>query len=291
VIGMGGGSALDAAKAAAMMAANPGSVLAYVGRNLYPERPLPFVAIPTTCGTGSEVSWVSVLSEPGRGLKLSVKGESMFPAYALVDADLLATLPAKVVAWTALDALTHALEAHTCRFANPVGDVLAERAIALVHRYLRAGHTDIAGDADARRGLMLAATLGGLAFSNADVAGVHCLSETLGGRFDVPHGLANAMLLAPVLRYHLPFIEKKLARLAAVLSVGSPRSSAREQAEAVLESVERLIADVGIPRFATLGIGPEHFAWIAEQAAANNSNPANPQEMTPAKYAEILAGL
>lgn len=291
VVGLGGGSALDAAKAAAMLAANPGRIEDYVGRDRYPRRPLPFVAVPTTCGTGSEVSWVSVLTQPERGLKLSVKGESMFPACALVDADLLATLPARVVAFTALDALTHALEACTCRFANPIGDALAERAVALVFAHLHAGWADIAGNAAAREGLMQAATLAGLAFGNADVAGVHCLSETLGGRWDVPHGLANALLLAPVLRYHSIHVEKQLARLAALVGAGRADAPPRERALALLEALERLVAGAGIPGFASLGIGPEHFAWIAARAVENNSNAANPQEMTAAKYNEILSGL
>jgi alcohol dehydrogenase len=290
VVGLGGGSALDAAKAAAMLATNDGPLRSYVGRNLYANPPLPFVAVPTTCGTGSEVTWVSVLTDPEEGVKLSIKGESMFPAWALVDPDLLRTLPPQVVAWTALDALTHALEASTCRFANPVSDALAERAVALVFDYLRRGHADIAGDADAREGLMQAATLAGLAFGNADVAGVHCLSETLGGRFDVPHGMANAILLAPVLRHHLPVAATKLSRLAGAVGA-TPAGDERARAETLLAAVERLAEEVGIPPFSSLGIGGEHFRWIAERAAENNSNPANPQPMSPDDYVSILEGV
>jgi len=287
VVGMGGGSALDAAKAAAMLATNAGPLESYVGRNRYPAPPLPFVAVPTTCGTGSEVTWVSVITDPREGVKLSVKGETMFPAWALVDADLLRTLPAQVVAWTALDALTHALEARTCRFANPVSDALAERAAALVFEHLRAGWTDIGGDAAAREGLMQAATLAGLAFGNADVAGVHCLSETLGGRFDVPHGMANAMLLAPVLRHHLPVVAPKLAPIAGAAG-GTPDGDELSRAESVLAAVERLVRDVGIPPFSSLGIEPRHFPWIAQRAAENNSNPANPRPMSAGDYVRIL---
>jgi alcohol dehydrogenase len=291
VLGLGGGSALDAAKAAAMLATNPGTAQDYVGRNRYPHRPLPFVAVPTTCGTGSEVTWVAVLSAPAARRKVSVKGESMFPAWALVDADLAASLPARVVAWSALDALTHALEAYTCRLANPVSDALAERAAALVFAHLRAAHADVAGARASREALMEAATLAGLAFGNADVAAVHCLSETIGGRWDVPHGLANALLLEPVMRYHLPVVAPTLARLAPAAGVAEARADDDARAEAVLQAVARLARDVDIPPFASLGIGAEHFDWIAAEAEANGSNAANPQAMTAARYREVLDAL
>ena len=131
------------------------------------------------------------------------------------------TLPGRLVAWTGADALTHAVEATTCRLANPVSDALAEKAVALLLRYLRRAAADIAGDAEAREAVMRASTLAGLAFGNADVAAVHCLSETLGGRCDLPHGLANAVLLAPVTRYNLEACADKLATLEAALPPGS----------------------------------------------------------------------
>jgi alcohol dehydrogenase len=286
VLGIGGGSVLDAAKAAAMLIPNGGSASDYEGRDKYETAPLPFLAVPTTCGTGSEVTWVSVLTVEERQAKISVKGETMFPAWALVDAELLRTLPARQVAWTGADALTHALEAATCRLANPISDALAESAISLLFRYLRRAVANIAGDAEAREAVMRASTLAGLAFGNADVAAVHCLSETLGGRFDLPHGLANAVLLLPVLRYNLPACADRLAQLASTLPPGSGAG-----AEGVLQAIEDLLRDVDIPRFQDLGIPPEDYPWIAERAAQNGSNPSNPREMGPAEYLELLNGL
>ncbi len=278
VVGMGGGSVLDAAKAAAMAIPNSGSVAGYEGRNRYEKDPLPFIAVPTTCGTGSEVTWVSVLTHEERQAKISVKGESMFPSWAVVDSELLRTLPARLVAWTGADALTHAIEATTCRVANPVSDALAATAISLLFRYLRRAAADIANDAEAREAVMRASTLAGLAFGNADVAAVHCLSETLGGRYDVPHGLANAVLLAPVTRYNLHACKAKLATLG-------------ESAEAVLQAIEDLVRDLEIPGFRTLGIPEEDYPWIAERATQNGSNPSNPREMGTAEYLELLASL
>ena len=278
VVGMGGGSVLDAAKAAAMVIPNGGSAADYEGRNRYEKAPLPFIAVPTTCGTGSEVTWVSVLTHEERQAKISVKGESMFPSWAVVDSELLRTLPGRLVAWTGADALTHAIEATTCRVGNPVSDALAATAISLLFRFLRRAAVDIAGDAEAREAVMRASTLAGLAFGNADVAAVHCLSETLGGRYDLPHGLANAALLAPVTRYNFPACKAKLATLG-------------ESAEAVVEAIEDLVRDLEIPDFRSLGIPEEDYPWIAERAAQNGSNPSNPREMGPAEYLELLRGL
>jgi alcohol dehydrogenase len=227
-----------------------------------------------------------VLTLEERQAKISVKGESMFPAWALVDAELLRTLPARQVAWTGADALTHALEATTCRLANPVSDALAEAAIALLFRYLRRAVADIAGDAEAREAVMRASTLAGLAFGNADVAAVHCLSETLGGRWDLPHGLANAVLLLPVLQYNLPACADRLARLESTLPPGSGPG-----ADGVLRAIEDLLRDVEIPSFNALRIPPEDYPWIAERAAQNGSNPSNCREMGPAEYLDLLRSL
>jgi alcohol dehydrogenase len=286
VLGIGGGSVLDAAKAAAMVITNGGSAVDYEGPNRFTEKPLPFIAIPTTCGTGSEVTWVSVLTVEERHAKISVKGEGMFPDWAIVDADLIRTLPGRLVAWTGADALTHAVEAATCRLANPVSDALAEKAIALLLKYLRRAAADVAGDGEAREAVMRASTLAGLAFGNADVAAVHCLSETLGGRWNLPHGLANAVLLTPVLRYNLAACADKMASLESALPPGSGKG-----AEGVLQAIEELVRDLGIPQFKDLGIPEDTYPWIAERAAQNGSNAANAREMGVAEYLELLSGM
>jgi len=289
VVGIGGGSVLDAAKAAAMVIPNGGSAADYEGPNRYEKEPIPFIAVPTTCGTGSEVTWVSVLTLEERQAKISVKGETMFPAWAIVDSELLRTLPGRIVAWTGVDALTHAVEATTCRVANPVSDALAATAISLLFRYLRravANVPGIGGDAEAREAVMRASTLAGLAFGNADVAAVHCLSETLGGRYDLPHGLANALLLAPVTRYNLPASAGKLATLETALPPGSSAG-----AEGVVQAIEDLLRDLGIPRFRDLGLPASDHLWIADRAAKNGSNASNPREMGPEQYMELLSSL
>ncbi|MCA8955422.1 MAG: iron-containing alcohol dehydrogenase [Planctomycetes bacterium] len=279
VLGFGGGSVLDAAKAAAMLATNDGRALDYVGRNRFTRPPLPFVAIPTTCGTGSEVTWVSVLTDPDKRVKVSLKGEGMFPDIALVDADLLVGMPPALVAATGFDALTHALEATTGLPRNPVSDALAEKAITLLLEFLPRAVSDIDHDGQAREAVMRAATLAGLAFGNSDVGGVHCLSETLGGLHDVPHGLANAMLLVPVMRSHGSSIAARLGELDA------------EGPAHFLGALEQRIADLGIPAFASLGIPRADYPEIAAGAVANGSNAANPRPMAAADYLRILEAL
>jgi alcohol dehydrogenase class IV len=226
-----------------------------------------------------------VLSDPLSRRKVSVKGDGMFPRHAIVDADLLATLPASLVAWTGLDALTHALEALISRLANPISDALAETAIELILRFLPRAAGDIAGDEEARLQVMRASTTAGIAFGNADVGAVHCLSETLGGLFDLPHGLLNAILLLPVLRSHRPTIDPPLRRLDARLHGGVERGDGPDR---VLEEVEQLVRALAVPPFTSLGIAVADFPAIAEGAVANGSNGSNPRPMGAPEYLQLL---
>ena len=290
VIGLGGGSVLDAAKAVSMLVPNQSTCEACEGKNQYTKAPLPFVAIPTTCGTGSEVTWVAVITQEEQKRKMSIKGESMFPQIALVDPEMLKTLSPRLVAFTGLDALTHAIEAYTGTAGNPVSDALAEKAIVLSMKYLRRAVLDIAGDHEAREAVMRASTLAGMSFGNADVAGVHCLAETIGGLWDIPHGLGNAVFLAPVLRYHLTHIGQRLSDLQTLLSPGIS-DSVEGRAEILLTQIEQLVFDLKIPSFRSLDIHPDSYQKIAAGAVRNNSNGSNPQVMTEFKYLEILKDL
>jgi alcohol dehydrogenase len=188
-----------------------------------------------------------------------------------------------------MDALTHALEAVTCNCGNPVSDALAEKAILLLFRYLPEAVFDIQRP-EARFEVMRASTLAGMAFGNADVAAVHCLSETLGGFMDVPHGLANAMLLAPVMRFHEPVIAPVLARLYGRLHLEMALAPADAAAQMIL-AIEQLTAQLAIPAFSTLDVDPKQFPAIAHEAVRNNSNSSNPQLMTAASYEQILKAL
>ncbi|MEM6674836.1 MAG: iron-containing alcohol dehydrogenase [Planctomycetota bacterium] len=285
IVGIGGGSVLDAAKAGAMLATNPGPASGFVGRNLFAEAPLPFIALPTTCGTGSEVTWVSVLSDPEREVKVSIKGDGMFPDAALVDPDLLAELPAHLIASTGLDALTHAIEAVTVSCRNPVSDALGTAAIGLLLDWLPRAVQE--REAGALFQVARASTLAGMAFGNSDVGGVHCLSESIGGLHDLPHGLLNAALLIPVFESHGESVVESLASVQRVLGPGDG-APAPDLAAQLLGSIRDLARTIGIPSFSELDVPESDYDRLAELAVQNGSNDSNPRPMRAKDYRQIL---
>lgn len=282
VLGIGGGSVIDAGKAVAMLLANDGSIMDFVGKNRFMNPARPFIAVPTTCGTGSEVTWVSVLSEPESGTKWSVKGDKMFPLAAFVDADVLATLPPSLIASTGMDAMTHAIEAFIARQANPASDALALQAIRLLVQFLGPCVRQPERP-EYRARVMHASTLAGMAFGNADVGAVHCLSEGIGGMLDHPHGLLNTLLLVPVLRYQLPDIRERLKEISAFLGAPMP--------ETLLERLDAMIGGFPLGTWHDLGISPDHFGDIARRAEDNGSNASNRRDMRAVDYHRILENL
>jgi alcohol dehydrogenase len=286
VIGLGGGSVLDAAKAVALLATNPGRIEEYEGRERYKNAPLPVLAIPTTCGTGSEVTWVSVITHTERKFKMSIKGPRMYPAAALVDPDLLRTLPPSLIASTGLDALTHAIEAFTAKPANFISDTLALEAIRLIFRFLPRAYQDIRGDGEAREAQMRASLLAGMAFGNSDVGAVHCLAESIGSLYDTPHGMANAIFLPHVMEFNLPAAREKYAVVAA--TVGLEVASRDDAARALIRKIKDLSCSMGVPSLNDLGIPEGGFEVIAKKSFENNSNPSNPRKANAEDYLDIL---
>jgi alcohol dehydrogenase len=287
VIGLGGGSVLDAAKAIALLATNPGRIEDFEGREKYREAPLPVLAIPTTCGTGSEVTWVSIITHTARRTKMSIKGPLMYPAVALVDPDLLTTLPPHLVASTGFDALTHAIEAFTAKPATAITDTLALEALRLIFRSLPQACQDIKNNTEAREGLMLGSVLAGMAFVNSDVGAVHCLAESIGAIYNTPHGLANAVLLPFVMEFNVPAAGAKYARVAALAGVEA--KDQEEAAACLIHKIRALSRALSIPKFKDLGIPERDFELIAKKSFENNSNPSNPREATAADYLAILS--
>ena len=281
IIGIGGGSVLDAAKAVSMLATNEGSIVSFEGKNRFQNPAIPFLAIPTTCGTGSEVTWVSVISVPEQSRKISVKGDAMFPAYAIVDADLIRSLPISLIASTGMDAFTHAIEAVVGKPANPVSDALALNAISLLMGNLVAA-CDPHGPIEAKEQVMLASTVAGMAFGNADVGAVHCLSESIGGLLDLPHGLLNTLLLTPVLRYQQHHISEPLGRVSDVLNI--PRDAFFDRLQAFVESLP-------LPPWSSMDIKPAYFDELASNSESNGSTGSNRMDLRAADYLTILKGM
>jgi alcohol dehydrogenase len=286
ILALGGGSAIDAAKAVALLATNQGLIEEYEGREKYVNAPLPVIAVPTTCGTGSEVTWVSVITDTRRNFKMSIKGPKLFPAVAIVDPDLLLTLPAGVVASTGMDALTHAIEAFTVKPATIITNVFALKAIGLVWGSLPRASANITQEKTARESLMYGSTLAGFAFGNSDVGAVHCISESIGALFDVPHGVANAVFLPPVMRFNLPVCTGRYARIAAAIGIAGKDD--KDSARLLVDEVQAMSRRIGIPRFADLDIDPKEFELIARYSHQNNSNASNPRDVTQQDYITIL---
>jgi len=287
VIGLGGGSVLDAAKGVALLAANSGGIEDYEGKEKYRTPPLPLIAIPTTCGTGSEVTWVAVITHTDRRFKMSIKGTRMFPAVALVDPDLLRTLPKPLVASTGLDALTHAVEAYTVREATFLTDIFAREALGYIFRSIEPAYENIDGNTEAREGLMKGSLIAGLAFGNSDVGAVHCLAEAVGSLYDTPHGEANSIFLPYVMEFNLPVCAERYADIARI--AGIKEDSDVTAARRVIEKIKGLSRALKIPAFKNLGIEEQAFPEIAQKSFINNSNPSNPREASAQDYLEILS--
>lgn len=286
VIGFGGGSPLDAGKALALLGSNPGSIEDYEGKEKYVNDPLPFVAIPTTCGTGSEVTWVAVITDVNRKFKMSIKGPKMYPAVSIVDPDLIKTLPRSIIASTGLDALTHAVEAYLSKPATLITDNHAQKAVKLILGSIENACRDIENNHRDRENLMYGSTVAGFAFGNSDVTAVHCISESIGALYDIPHGVANSIFLPHVLAYNLPACTAKLADLAR--KTGITEKDDKTAAQEFIKRIVDLSARLEIPVFKDLNIEKEAFDQIAEMSLANNSTPSNPKRLTKEDYLKIL---
>ena len=286
IIAPGGGSPMDAGKAVALLAKNKGGIEDYEGKEKYTQPPLPVVAIPTTCGTGSEVTWVAVITDVRRKFKMGIKGRQMFPVIALVDPDLLNSLPLSIIASTGIDALTHAIEAYTSRCATFITDTFALKAIELILNSLENVFKDTDRKPDVRNDLMLGSTLAGIAFGNSDVGAVHCVSESIGAIFDIPHGIANSIFLPFIMTFNLPACTDKLADIAAVAGVVEEDKTLA--AQKLIEQIKTLSRTLQIPSFKDTGIPPDQFQLIAEYSFKNNSNTSNPRKTTVEDYINIL---
>lgn len=247
IVAVGGGSSIDASKAIAVAIANPRKSLRSLAgyfKGLQPA--IPLYAVPTTAGTGSEVTVASVISDPERHSKLVIVDTRMVPKMAALDPTLMTGLPPAVTAATGIDALTHAVEAFIGNWATPSTDSLALSAVGLIFENLRTCHRE-GGNLEAREKMALASTYAGMAFTRANVGYVHAIAHQFGGRYHTPHGLANAMVLPHVLRYSAPAVTARLAELAVRAGLGAADEDEDTLADKFMEGVEALNRDLGIP--------------------------------------------
>jgi len=246
IVAVGGGSAMDAAKAIALAVANdkPLHKLAGYFRGL--RNPVRIYAVPTTAGTGSEVTIAAVISDPENHKKMVMVDPRLVPKMAALDPVLMTGLPPHITAATGIDALTHAIESFVGNWASPQSDGLALSAVGLIFENLRKAFHD-GKDLQARENMALASTYAGLAFTRANVGYVHAIAHQLGGKYHTPHGLANAIVLPHVLKYSQPAIISRLAKLAVRANLGSAEENEDTLAQKFLDGVDQLNHDLGIP--------------------------------------------
>ena len=292
IVGFGGGSSMDVAKLVALLACGQEKLSDIYGVGRVNGGRLPLVLVPTTAGTGSEVTPISIVTT-GHGEKKGVVSSVILPDLALLDAELTLGLPAPVTAATGIDAMVHAIEAYTsARLKNPLSDGLARDALRLLWRNIRTACVD-GKDVDARENMLLGACLAGMAFANAPVAGVHALAYPLGARFKVPHGLSNSLMLGAVMRFNLEKAWPLYAELADIVLPPTSVSGA-DRARELIAGLDSLAGELELPcRLSAVGVRAADLGMLAADAMKQTRLLVNnPREITLpdaiALYAEVL---
>ena len=290
IVAFGGGSPMDAAKAIALAVANKKPLPKLVGYFKGLHAPAPLYAVPTTAGTGSEVTVAAVISDPQTGRKLVIADTRLVPAIAALDPSLMTGLPRHVTAATGMDALTHAVEAFIGQWSTDYTDRMALAAVGMIYANLRLAYRN-GRNLEAREQMALAATCAGLAFTRANVGYVHAIAHQLGGKYHTPHGLANAMMLPHVLKFLSPAITRQLAALAVRAGVAQEGERATVRAKKFLDSIDSLNRDLGIPQHLDALVEAD----IPEMAKAAcweaDTNYPVPRYMSPATCEKLIRQL
>lgn len=249
IIAVGGGSSMDASKAIAVSISNPGKSLRQLAGYFKGLRnPVPIYAVPTTAGTGSEVTVAAVIADPERESKIVIIDTRLVPKMAALDPKLMTGLPPAITAATGIDALTHAVESYIGNWASPGTEGMGLSAVGLIFENLRTAYSD-GGNLQAREQMSLASTYAGIAFTRANVGYVHAIAHQFGGKYHTPHGLANAILLPHVLRFSMSAVTDRLAQLALRAGLGVEGEDEETLAQKFLDGVEQLNHDLGIPTY------------------------------------------
>lgn len=290
VIAIGGGSPIDTAKAMCMLASNEGSVRDYLfgGTRTVQNPSIPLICVPTTAGSGSEVTAASVLTDTRNDLKLSVTHENLFPRYAVIDPMLHMEMPASITSTTGMDALTHALESYVSLNANPISDAYGAAAMKLIAANLRTAYTK-PDDLEARSSMAVAGSMAATAYVNGGLGAVHGIAQSVGGVAHVAHGLANAMMLPYVMEKNLKGNLQKFAEIAGYLGADLTGMTVQKAAEQAVLEVKRLAEDLKIPKtLREVGVTREMFPTIIKGTMEYRLLAINPVKLTAEDVAEIL---
>ena len=279
LISFGGGSPHDCAKAIALLATNDGEIANYEGLNQSKKRAAPLIAINTTAGTGSELTRFCVITDEERHVKMTINDWHVTPIIAVSDAELMLGMPPGLTAATGMDALTHAIEAYVSTNASPVTDCKAVKAVELIAGSLCTAYNN-GSDLKSREAMVFAEYLAGIAFNNASLGYVHALAHQLGGFYNLPHGLCNAILLPAVMKYNLPAAITKYADLARAAGINTTSQSSEASANQFIVQVQQLNKDLGLPaRLSELrGFKPEDIPLLAENALKDVCCQTNPRQ-------------
>lgn len=280
IIALGGGSPIDSAKAIAILGKHGGNIRDYKFPRQVNEAGIPLIAIPTTAGTGSEVTRFTIITDEKNDEKMLCAGIGFMPLAAIVDVNLTLSLPPRITADTGIDALTHAIEAYVSQKASPFSDSQALSAMRLIGPNLKRAYMD-GSDTEARKAMMLGSTLAGIAFSSASVALVHGMSRPIGAFFHVPHGLSNAMLLPSVTAFSIPASPERYADCARAMGVANAEDSNGQANQKLLKALETFNRELQVPTLAEFGADKARFdsliKTMAEQALASGSPGNNPR--------------
>jgi alcohol dehydrogenase class IV len=275
IIGLGGGSSIDVGKSVALVATNGGRIADYEGADKVSHPPLPMVAIPTTVGSGSEVTKGAVITDPTTHVKMVIVSDLMFPVLAVLVPEFVASVPRQLAATTGMDALTHAIEAYVAKGANPITDSINIGAIELIGRSLVSAAY---GDPAALYDMLVASCMAGIGFHDAGLGAVHALANTLGAHYGVHHGTANALFLPYVIDFNLSAAPEKFARIATALGEDTAGLDLAAAAHLASVAVHRLAEQTGVPRkLGDVGVPDTAIDMLAEQAISQADLPGNPR--------------
>jgi len=277
LIAVGGGSPIDCAKGIGLIATNGGSINDYEGIDRSQKKMPPFIAITTTAGTASEMTRFTIITDTDRHIKMSIVDWHITPTVSINDPELMVSMPPSLTAATGMDALTHAVEAYVSTIATPLTDATAIKAIQLISKYLRKAVAN-GKNIDVREKMAYAQFMAGMAFNNASLGNVHAMAHQLGGLYNLPHGICNAILLPHVEKFNMIACLERFADIAVALGENIESLSIIEAADLAIESIKRLSKDIGIPSGLTeLGVKEDDFSILADNALKDACGLTNPR--------------
>ncbi|GAA6171829.1 L-threonine dehydrogenase [Colwellia sp. KU-HH00111] len=288
VVSLGGGSPHDCAKGIALVASNGGKIADYEGLDQSKNPQLPLIAINTTAGTASEMTRFAIITDEKRHVKMAIVDKHTTPVLSVNDPSLMVGMPASLTAATGMDALTHAIEAYVSTAATPITDAVALKAIALIQTYLPTA-VEQGENMEARENMAYAQFMAGMAFNNASLGYVHAMAHQLGGFYDLPHGVCNAVLLPHVQRYNAQVCPERLKEVACSMGVDVQMMSAEQGAQAAISAIEALAQKVGIPSgLVALGVKAEDISQLADNALKDVCGLTNPKQASHEEICQIF---